>query len=134
MRILIACEESQAVTKEFRRLGTDIVDPVIIKYKNGKGTDNPWHMETMKLPAEQRAKVRSKTFPGIAAAMAEQWSTVYGENQIPENRLVEIIKERIAYHSNEKKHLFEIGKGVLDCLARDLLSDIKNAMKDGGPI
>lgn len=53
---------------------TNIVEPVIIKYKNGKGTDNPWHMETMSLPPDERAKARSKTFPGIAKAMAEQWA------------------------------------------------------------
>lgn len=29
---------------------TDIVEPIIIKYKNGRGTDSSWHMETMKLP------------------------------------------------------------------------------------
>lgn len=52
---------------------TNIVEPEIIKYKNGKGTDNPWHMNTMSLPSEERAKVRSKTFPGIASAMADQW-------------------------------------------------------------
>lgn len=52
---------------------TDIVDPVIIHYKNGSGTDNPWHMETMKLPSKERAKARSKTFHAIAVAMAEQW-------------------------------------------------------------
>ena len=52
---------------------TDIVEPDIIRYKNGNGTDNPWHMETMKLPPTERAKARSKTFPGIAKAMAEQW-------------------------------------------------------------
>lgn len=53
---------------------TNIVEPVIIKYKNGKSTDNPWHMDTMKLPPAERAKARSKTFPGIAKAMAEQWA------------------------------------------------------------
>ena len=52
---------------------TNMVEPVIIKYKNGKGTDNPWHMDTMKLPPNERAKARSKTWPGIAKAMAEQW-------------------------------------------------------------
>lgn len=52
---------------------TNIVEPIIIKYKNGKGTDNPWHMETMKLSSNERAKARSKTFPGISKAMAEQW-------------------------------------------------------------
>lgn len=53
---------------------TNVVDPVVIKYKNGKGTDNPWHMNTMSLPPALRSKVRSKTFPGIAKAMAKQWS------------------------------------------------------------
>lgn len=52
---------------------TDMVEPYIIHYKNGNGTDNPWHMETLKLPPNDRAKARSKTFPGIAKAMAEQW-------------------------------------------------------------
>ena len=53
---------------------TNIVEPHVIRYKNGKGTDNPWHMETMSLPPAERAKARSKTFPGIARAMAEQWA------------------------------------------------------------
>lgn len=53
---------------------TNWVKPNIVKYKNGKGTDSPWHMDTMKLPPAERAKARSKTFPGIAKAMAEQWA------------------------------------------------------------
>lgn len=52
---------------------TEIVEPEIIAYKNGKGTDSPWHMKTLSLPAEQRRKERSRTFVGIAKAMAEQW-------------------------------------------------------------
>ena len=52
---------------------TNIVEPIIIHYQNGNGTDNPWHMETMNLPPIERAKARSKTFLGIAKAMAEQW-------------------------------------------------------------
>ena len=48
-------------------------EPRIIRYKNGKGTDSPWHINTMALPPDERAKARSKTFPGIAKAMAEQW-------------------------------------------------------------
>ena len=50
---------------------TNVVEPEIIKYKNGKGSDNP---NTMSLPPAERAKARSKTFPGIARAMAEQWA------------------------------------------------------------
>lgn len=51
----------------------DHVSPNIIEYKNGKGTDSKWHMDTMCLPAKERAKARSKTFHGIAKAMAHQW-------------------------------------------------------------
>ena len=52
---------------------TNIVKPEIITYKSGKGTDSPWHMNTMKLPPNERSKARSKTFEGVAKAMAEQW-------------------------------------------------------------
>ena len=52
---------------------TNIVESQVIVYKNGKGTDSPWHMNTLGLPKAERAKLRSKTFPGIAQAMAEQW-------------------------------------------------------------
>jgi hypothetical protein len=52
---------------------TNIVEPEVYIYKNG-GKDSIWHMETLKLPPDERARVRSKTFPGFAKAMAEQWS------------------------------------------------------------
>lgn len=55
---------------------TSIVEPNIIYYKNGKGTDSPWHMNTIRLQKEERAKLRSKTFTGIAKAMAEQWGNL----------------------------------------------------------
>lgn len=51
---------------------TKIVEPDIIKHKSGK-TDSRMHFETLKLPKGERAKMRSKTFEGIAKAMAEQW-------------------------------------------------------------
>ena len=53
---------------------TKIVEPNVIVYKSGNGTDSPWHMNTIGLPKEERARARSKTFPGIAKAMAEQWA------------------------------------------------------------
>ncbi|WP_151778782.1 DNA cytosine methyltransferase [Acinetobacter bereziniae] len=54
-------------------VATNIVQPEIITYKNGKGTDSPWHLNSLRLPAEERRKVRSKTFQGVADAMASQW-------------------------------------------------------------
>lgn len=53
---------------------TSVVDPVIIQCKSG-AKEPRWHVETMKLPPKERSKARSKTFPGIARAMAEQWGT-----------------------------------------------------------
>ena len=52
---------------------TCVVKPDIYYYvaKNGKiKSDSKWRSQCSK---EERAKVRSKTFPGIANAMAEQW-------------------------------------------------------------
>lgn len=51
-------------------------EPRIIKYKNGKGTDSPWHLNTISLPPAERAKARAKTFPGVAKAMATQWGEI----------------------------------------------------------
>ena len=51
---------------------TNIVEPVIIRCKSG-ANEPRWHMETMHLPKEERSRVRSLTFIGIAEAMAEQW-------------------------------------------------------------
>lgn len=52
---------------------TNIVEPEIIYHKSGR-TDGKLHFETMRLPKEERRKARSVTFPGIAKAMAEQWT------------------------------------------------------------
>lgn len=42
--------------------------------KTGKQKRQPkWFADAWHLPPAERAKVRSKTFPGIAKAMAEQW-------------------------------------------------------------
>lgn len=51
---------------------TDIVEPDIIIHKSGR-TDSRLHYETFKLPKEERRKARSKTFSGVAKAMANQW-------------------------------------------------------------
>ena len=54
---------------------TNVVEPVLYTYKDGR-TDGNWHVKTIGLPARERAKARSKTFPGIAKAMAEQWTVM----------------------------------------------------------
>lgn len=52
---------------------TNIVEiPPRKKFDSGKSMPS-WYAEAWHLPKEERAKLRSKTFPGIAQAMAEQW-------------------------------------------------------------
>ena len=58
---------------------TNIVEPVIIHCKSG-ANEPRWHMETMNLSKEERSRVRSKTFHGIAKAMAEQWGGLAIDN------------------------------------------------------
>ena len=57
---------------------TEVVEPVIIECESG-AREPRWHMETMHLPPKERSKARSKTFPGIAKAMAEQWAGPCGK-------------------------------------------------------
>ena len=53
---------------------TNIVEPPKrTEVKSGK-TMPAWYADAWKLPKEERAKLRSKTFPGIAKAIAEQWT------------------------------------------------------------
>lgn len=54
---------------------TDIVvPPKRTEYASGK-TMPTWYADAWKLPPAERAKLRSKTFPGIAKAMAIQWTS-----------------------------------------------------------
>lgn len=52
---------------------TKVVEPEMYTYKDGR-KDPIWHVESMKMPPEERTRYRSKTFPGFARAMAQQWS------------------------------------------------------------
>lgn len=52
---------------------TDVVDKGEVVVSESGNRMSKWYYETSCLPHSQRAKARSKTFPGIAKAMAEQW-------------------------------------------------------------
>lgn len=55
---------------------TNVVEPPErTRFKSGKSMPE-WYAEAWKLPKEERAKLRSKTFPGIAKAMADQWTRI----------------------------------------------------------
>lgn len=52
---------------------TNIVDKgEIIHYASGRNMP-AWYAKLWSLPKEERQTIRSKTFPGLAQAMAEQW-------------------------------------------------------------
>lgn len=80
MKILVACEESQTICKAFRARGheaysADIVEPVATWCPSGSYSQK--HGEQYKgMFTKDRAKNRSKTFEGIAEAMAEQWGVL----------------------------------------------------------
>ena len=46
-----------------------------VVFASGKSMPK-WYADAWRLPKEERARLRSKTFPGIAKAMAEQWGTI----------------------------------------------------------
>lgn len=52
---------------------TDVVEPLPPHHFPSSNSMGAWYYETMKLPAKDRARVRSKTFPGIAKAIARQY-------------------------------------------------------------
>jgi hypothetical protein len=53
---------------------TNIVKPEPrVSFESGKSMPG-WYAAAWKLPKDERAKLRSKTFPGIADAMTSQWS------------------------------------------------------------
>ena len=55
---------------------TNIVEkPPRKHFDSGKSMPS-WYAEAWHLPKAERAKLRSKTFPGIAKAMAEQWTAL----------------------------------------------------------
>ena len=54
-------------------VSTDVVDPgEMVTFDSGR-TMPKWYADAWKLSSADRSKARSKTFPGIAAAMAKQW-------------------------------------------------------------
>lgn len=74
MNVLVACEESQEVCKAFRARGHRAFSCDIQECSGGHPE---WHIDEngkiLSWNDPRTAKIRSKTFPGIAKAMAEQW-------------------------------------------------------------
>ena len=58
---------------------TNVVVPNIIKTQNGNNLSQ-WHYDSYKLPNIEQGKMRSKTFPGVAKAIASQWGKILNVN------------------------------------------------------
>lgn len=66
---------------------TNIVDKgEIVTFASGKSMPK-WYADAFKLPPKERAKIRSKTFPGIAKAMAKQWGDITRFKEVQETLL-----------------------------------------------
>jgi hypothetical protein len=50
----------------------EVEPPERVKFESGKSMPK-WYADAWHLPKEERSRLRSQTFPGIAKAMAEQW-------------------------------------------------------------
>lgn len=50
----------------------EVEPPERVKFDSGR-TMPKWYADAWHLPREERSRLRSQTFPGIAKAMAEQW-------------------------------------------------------------
>jgi hypothetical protein len=88
LKILVACEESQAVTKEFRLLGHEAYSCDIEPCSGGHPE---WHAiprdkngKILRYNSLETKRIRSKTFPGIAKAMATQWAGEAEQMQLKE--------------------------------------------------
>ena len=57
---------------------TNIVNPNITNSTTGRSGYSSWHMDMQYIgkSKKERSKMRSKTFPGIAKAIAEQWGNL----------------------------------------------------------
>lgn len=52
----------------------------IVTYKSGCKMPK-WYADAWRLPKEERSKLRSKTFPSIAQAMADNWGNIIASTQ-----------------------------------------------------
>ena len=60
---------------ELLKATNEVEPPERVKFDSGK-TMPKWYADLWHLPREERSRLRSQTFPGIAKAMAEQWGVI----------------------------------------------------------
>lgn len=61
---------------------TDLIEPLPRKVFESGNSMSQWYADSWNLPPKERAKARSRTFPGIARAMASQWCEQIGMDGI----------------------------------------------------
>lgn len=118
---------------------TKIVEiPGRIQFESGK-TMAKWYVEAGNLSKEQRALARSKTFPGIAKAMATQWGseesitdTIIADDNSSYN--IEVLRAKqdlnAKYSNSYRKHLHAIINPEWHHVSLATLANIDNDMLD----
>jgi creatinine amidohydrolase/Fe(II)-dependent formamide hydrolase-like protein len=68
-------------------VSSEVVEPDFYRKKDGSYYQDAGgkrysriHFVSGRMPAEERRTIRSRTYPGIAAAMADQWGGIHAEN------------------------------------------------------
>lgn len=88
---------------------TKIVDKgEYVTFKSGKRHPK-WYADALSLPPHERAEMRSKTFPGIADAMADQWSNKETFSTLP-SKVREVATgkpKKSLYHTGTQLSLFK---------------------------
>lgn len=88
---------------------TKIVDKgEYVTFKSGKKHPK-WYADALNLPPHERAAIRSKTFPGIADAMADQWSNKESFSALPTQvrPVVSGKPKKTLYHTGTQLSLFK---------------------------
>ena len=75
-----------------------------VKFASGKSMPK-WYADAYKLPPKERAALRSKTFIGIAKAMASQWGVLVIGGIIKPRKEVKQYNGLKAYHRIQKKFM-----------------------------
>lgn len=108
-----------------------VTPPARIQYSSGK-TMPKWYADAWHMSAEERSKFRSKTFEGIAQAMAEQWSK-YLEKEHIKRVPVADVQPANQWISVEDK--LPIEQGLVLCNARSTTGEgnyrILGALRNG---
>lgn len=84
------------------------------------------HWEVCRLTPSEYATAKYYTFCNCAEkceCFKDKSKYIELPCKVGDEKLIQQIKDRIAYHSNNHRHYYELGKAVINSLAYDLVAD-----------